>query len=111
MNSIIESDVSVYVEGLLSHYELHYLRDFEIAPRLQFMGCPDSLLANRISYFTYFFDLRGPSVTIDTAYLSNLAALHVAYQSLRVGEISQAIVDGSHLYLMSEMLVSVSSFM
>ena len=54
INSIIGSDVSVYVEVLLSYYELHCLRDFEIAPRLQFIRCADSLLANRISYF---FDL------------------------------------------------------
>ena len=33
-NSIIESDVGVYVGGSLSHYELHSLRDFETAPRL-----------------------------------------------------------------------------
>ena len=108
MNSIIGSDVGVYIGGSFSHYELHCLRDFETAPRFQFMGCADSLLANRISYF---FDLRGPSATIDTACSSGLAALHVPCQSLRVGEISQAIVGGSHLNLMPEMLASVSSSM
>ena len=108
MSSIAGRNVGVYVGGTLSHYELHCLRDFETAPRLQYMGCADSLLANRISYF---FDLRGPSATIDTACSSGLAALHLACQGLRTGEISQAIVGGSHLNLMPEMLASVSSSM
>ena len=108
MGSIIGNDVGVYIGGSLSHYELHCLKDFETAPRLQYMGCADSLLANRISYF---FDLRGPSATIDTACSSGLAALHLACQSLRAGEISQAIVGGCHLNLMPEVLASISSSM
>ena len=108
MSSLAGQDVGVFVGGSLSHYELHCLRDYETAPRLQYMGCADSLLANRISYF---FDLRGPSATIDTACSSGLAALHVACQSLRAGEVSQAVVGGSHLNLMPEVLASVSSSM
>ncbi|KAL8832103.1 MAG: hypothetical protein Q9191_000460 [Dirinaria sp. TL-2023a] len=108
ISSIVGKEVGVYVGRSLSHYELHCLRDFETAPRLQYMECADSLLANRISYF---FDLRGPSATIDTACSSGLAALHLACQSLRAGEISQAIVGGSHLNLMPEVLASVSSSM
>ena len=105
---IAGSEVGVFVGGTLSHYELQCLRDPATMPRLHFMGCADSLLANRISYF---FDLHGPSVTIDTACSSGLAALHMACQSLRTGEIRQAIVGGAHLNLMPEMLASASSAM
>lgn len=108
MSSVVGHNVGVFIGGTLSHYELHCLQDFEAAPRLQYMGCADSLLANRISYF---FDLRGPSATIDTACSSGLAALHIACQSLRAREISQAIVGGSHLNLMPELLASISSSM
>ena len=106
IDSVAGSDVGVFVAGTLSHYELQCLRDPPTVPRLHYMGCADSLLANRISYF---FNLHGPSVTLDTACSSGLTALHMACQSLRTGEISQAIVGGSHLNLMPEMLASASS--
>lgn len=108
MGLIAGHEVDVFVGGTPSHYELQCLRDPITTPRLHFMGCADSLLANRISYF---FDLHGPSVTIDTARSSRLAALHMACQSLRTGEIRQAIVGGAHRNPMPEMLGTVSSVM
>ncbi|MGS0741765.1 beta-ketoacyl [acyl carrier protein] synthase domain-containing protein [Glaciimonas sp. GG7] len=49
------------------------------------------LLANRISYQ---LDLKGPSVTTDSACASSLVALHAAMRSLRDGECDTAIVAG-----------------
>ena len=92
----------------MSHYELNCLRDPATAPRLHFMGCADALLANRISYF---YNLHGPSVTVDTACSSGLTALHLACQSLRTGEVRQAIVGGCQLNIMPEMLATLSSSM
>jgi len=46
-------------------------------------GTAVSMLANRLSWF---YDLRGPSVSIDTACSSSLVAFHLAFQSLRLGE-------------------------
>ena len=57
-------------------------------------GNGQSMLSNRVSWF---FDLRGPSMTIDTACSSSLYALHLACNSLKLGEAQQAIVGGTNL--------------
>ena len=46
-------------------------------------GTSHSILANRLSYM---LDLRGPSVSIDTACSASLVAVHLACESLRSGE-------------------------
>ena len=46
-------------------------------------GAEPSFLANRLSWF---YNLTGPSVTVETACSSGLLALHLACQSLRNGE-------------------------
>ena len=51
-------------------------------------------LATNISRF---FDLRGPSVVVDTACSSALVAMNMAIQSLRSGEIESSLVAGVNL--------------
>ncbi|WP_018016280.1 SDR family NAD(P)-dependent oxidoreductase [Teredinibacter turnerae] len=53
-------------------------------------------IANRVSYF---LDLNGPSITVDTACSSSGVALHMAVDSIRKGECSQAFVGGVNLIL------------
>ncbi|MBK3554995.1 acyltransferase domain-containing protein [Streptomyces sp. MBT56] len=57
-------------------------------------GSSLSMVANRISYL---YDLRGPSVTLDSACSSSLVAVHLAAQALRAGEIDVALVGGVNL--------------
>lgn len=71
----------------------------------QATGCAASVLAGRLSYY---FDLSGPSFTVDTACSSSLAALHLACQSLRNGESSQAVVASCHLNILPDYFITMS---
>ena len=53
-------------------------------------------LANRVSYF---LDLHGPSMPIDTMCSSSLTAIHEACEHLRHGACELAIAGGVNLYL------------
>lgn len=59
-------------------------------------GCAQSMFANRLSFF---YDLRGPSMNIDTACSSGLVALCQALTDLRTGIIDRALVGGSSVLL------------
>jgi len=62
-------------------------------------GLHSNMLANRISHF---FDLTGPSLTVNTACSSSLEALVLAADLLRSGRCELAIVGGVNLILTSE---------
>ena len=64
-----------------------------------------TLLSNRISYF---FDLTGPSLTLDTACSSSGYALHLACQSLKNGESEQCFVAGANIILKPEGTIAFS---
>jgi len=68
-------------------------------------GTTQCIAANRLSYF---LNLRGPSMAIDTGCSSSLLAVHLACQSLRTGESSLCLVGGVNLVLIPEPTVSCS---
>ncbi|MBV9088893.1 MAG: polyketide synthase, partial [Mycobacteriaceae bacterium] len=59
-------------------------------------GIPHSTAVGRISYL---LGLRGPSVAVDTACSSSLVSLHLACQSLRLGESDLVLAGGTQLNL------------
>lgn len=90
---------------MCNDYEALLLRDLQNVPAYHGIGVGRSILANRISYF---FDLKGPSMTIDTACSSSLVAIHLAAQSLSAGETKIALAYGSNLLLGPENYITES---
>ena len=64
-----------------------------------------SIAANRLSYC---FDLRGPSMAMDTACSSALTACHVACQSLWRGDCQMAVVAGVNALLNQNTYIAFS---
>ncbi|KAJ5175582.1 uncharacterized protein N7482_001459 [Penicillium canariense] len=82
------------------------MKDPERLSRYFLAGNMMTFTANRISHF---FDLKGPSVSVDTACSTALTALHLACQAIRNGEAKMGIVGGANLLLHPTTFVGLSS--
>lgn len=87
--------VGVFVGVMYQEYQLYGIEETLRGNVLALPGNSSSI-ANRVSYF---FDLRGPSMAVDTMCSSSLTAIHLAIQSLRAGDCEAAIVGGVNLSL------------
>ncbi|KXG54652.1 Acyl transferase/acyl hydrolase/lysophospholipase [Penicillium griseofulvum] len=91
LTSAVGSNTSVFVSGFNHDYLGILNSDPETTLKYKPTGVTNAILSNRVSWF---FDFKGPSMTIDTACSSSLVALHLAVQSLRAKETSMAVVSG-----------------
>ncbi|WP_370935365.1 type I polyketide synthase [Amycolatopsis sp. cg13] len=90
------TDAGVFV-GVCTHdYGGQMLEDLPALGAWSGIGAAGCAVANRISHA---LDLRGPSFAVDTACSASLVALHLACQSLRLGESSAALVGGVNVIL------------
>lgn len=99
------SSTSVYIGQMTADYNDVLARDFETIPQYFSTGTSRCITSNRVSYF---FDWKGPSVTIDTACSSSLVAVHQAIQDLRYGSSGLAVAAGVNLILGPEMYIHES---
>lgn len=74
-------------------------------PKYTGTGGAPSMLSNRLSWF---FDLRGPSLTLDTACSSSMVALDLACQALQSGQSDMGLVGGCNLIYSVEMTMALS---
>lgn len=100
------SQTAVYVGLMAGDYYDIQMRDIETLPRYAATGTARSIMSNRISYF---FDWKGPSMTIDTACSSSLVAVHQAVEILRSGHVDMAVAAGANLIYGPEAYISESN--
>jgi acyl transferase domain-containing protein len=87
LSTLAGSDTGVFTGSFADDHKMSSLKDPERLSRYAGIGTSFSILANRLSWW---FNLRGPSMNIDTACSSALVAMHLASQSLRTGESTMA---------------------
>ncbi|GGC48558.1 type I polyketide synthase [Chelatococcus reniformis] len=90
-DSLARSRTSVVIGTLTNDYNQLITADNRWVSASTGTGTSTSIIANRVSYL---LDLRGPSLTVDTACSGSLMALHLAAQTLRNGEASLALCGG-----------------
>ena len=88
------SDAGVFIAANSNDYGRRLLEDLPRTGAYAVNGTTYYGIANRVSYF---LDLRGPSMAVDTACAGSLTALHLACLSLRAGESPLTIVGGLNL--------------
>ena len=102
--SLAGGRVGVYVGVMYGQYELFgaeaMLRGDAAVPVTSHAS-----IANRVSYF---FDLHGPSIALDTMCSSSLTSIHLACEELRKGEIDAAIAGGVNITVHPHKYVGLS---
>jgi polyketide synthase 12 len=102
------SQTGVFVGAISSDYaDLLQSYGRQAVTRHVLTGLHRSMIANRVSYT---LGLRGPSLTMDTGQSSSLVAVHLACESLRMGESELAFAGGVHLNISSTSATVASRF-
>ncbi|MDP9863644.1 MULTISPECIES: type I polyketide synthase [Streptosporangium] len=88
------TDTGVFAGVCTYDYGGRQLEDLPSIDAWTGIGAATCAVSNRVSHA---LDLRGPSLTVDTACSASLVALHLAAQSLRLGESTLALAGGVNL--------------
>ena len=102
LESIRGSNTGVFIATFLHDFENMMYKDTINLPRYGSTGVWQTMASNRISHV---FDLKGPSITLDTGCSGSLVALHQACQSLKLGESDLSLVGGTNLILSPDAMI------
>lgn len=105
LDHIKGSDTAVFVATSSSDYDRMMYKDTSNFAKYHMIGSGNAIVSNRISYF---FDLKGPSITLDTACSGSLVALHQACEVLRAKTSKLALVGGTNLILSPDPMIHMS---
>ncbi len=90
---IDKPNVGVYVGVMYEEYQLYAVSESTAGMASVLPGNPSSI-ANRVSYCCNF---HGPSMAVDTMCSSSLTTIHLACNSLQLGECDTALAGGVNL--------------
>ena len=106
VNKIAGTQTGVFVGLWNSDYE-HCL--YDQPGELDFHATTGGGRYSASGRLAFVLDLRGPNLTVDTACSSSLVAIHLACQSLRLGESEMAIAGGVNAILRPEITLTYSA--
>lgn len=106
LQDVAGSNTSVFAGAFFRDYHESLIRDPDTLPRFLLIGTGTAMASNRLSHF---FDLRGPSMSVDTGCSTTLTALHQGCQNLRTRESDMSVVGGANVILNPDMFVAMSS--
>ncbi|TGO34215.1 hypothetical protein BHYA_0207g00130 [Botrytis hyacinthi] len=106
LESLDGSHVGCFVGSYASDYGDMQNRDPEDRPASITVGVGRAIMANRLSHF---LNIKGPSMTINTACSGSLVGLDVACPYLQSREINAAIITTSNLYLNPEHVMDLGA--
>lgn len=106
LQKVAGTQTACYIGTSMSDYRDSIVRDFGNYPKYHLLGTSDEMISNRISHF---FDIHGPSATIETACSSSHVATHLACQSLQSGESEMALAGGVGMLLVPESTMQLNN--
>jgi acyl transferase domain-containing protein len=83
MDEVQGSQTGMFVGAFIWDYRDVSIKDVDVPMMYTGSGTIASLLAGRVSWF---YDLRGPAMSIDTACSSSMVAFHQAVIALKAGD-------------------------
>nr|D2E9X0.1 RecName: Full=Reducing polyketide synthase DEP5; AltName: Full=Depudecin biosynthesis cluster protein 1 [Alternaria brassicicola]ACZ57548.1 polyketide synthase [Alternaria brassicicola] len=96
LDQLSGSDTACFMATFTADFQQMSFKEPSFRHSLAATGVDPGLLSNRVSHV---FNLRGPSIVVNTACSSSVYALHNACNALRNHECSAAVVGGSNLIL------------
>ena len=96
----------MFVGAFNTDYAMLVDKDPKLLPQNRATGLGVAMLSNRISHW---FDLKGPSITLDTACSASSAALHLACDTLRTSVSKLSVVSGVNIMLTPDPMLALSS--
>ncbi|CAN9258147.1 unnamed protein product [Alternaria alternata] len=100
------SNTSVFSASFGRDYTEMLMKDADALPTSLVTGNGPAMFANRVSHF---YNLRGPSVTVDTGCSGGLVALHMGVNSIRNQESDVSIVGASNAILNQDFFIAISN--